>query len=113
MWTAVHREDVGVDCEICLNREINVLYHCEASYSSNLNSNYIKSNQAQIEARTHLFIILTKTHFYRLFFKVFIIVITLIRHISNICMLTKYVFLLQCTIKGDCGIFRKLKKQKP
>ena len=26
-WTAVHREDVGVDCEICLNRESNVSYH--------------------------------------------------------------------------------------
>ena len=29
-WTAVHREDVGVDCEICLNREINVCYHGDA-----------------------------------------------------------------------------------
>ena len=28
--TAVHREDVGVDCEICLNGEINVCYHGDA-----------------------------------------------------------------------------------
>ena len=29
-WTAVHREDVGVDFQICLNREINLCYHGDA-----------------------------------------------------------------------------------
>ena len=57
---------------------------------SNLNSYYIKSYLAKIEAGIILFIILTKKHVsYRLFCEEFYINITLIRHICNMFMLKK------------------------
>ena len=60
------------------------------SHSSNLNSYYIKSYPAQIEAGIHFIYNTHKKHVsYRLFCKEFNIIITLIGHICNIFMLKK------------------------